>query len=63
VTLSVRLYVWLYGRLHANCQKREAQAHWRGYVAGARDERSLVHNALLEKQLRQIIADSERPAA
>ena len=49
--------------IHGECDKRAAQKYHAGYVRGAQDERSLMQNARLERELREIIRDSERPAA
>jgi hypothetical protein len=61
--LWFRISYWLHQRQHGACEVREIRAWHTGYIRGAQDERSLIYNAKLEAQLRQIIADSERPAA
>ena len=58
-----RLSYWLHQLIHGRCDKRELQAWHTGYIRGAQAERSALLNAKLEAEVRQIIADSERPAA
>lgn len=53
----------IYFSIHGSCDRHAAQSYWLGYVKGAQDERSLMLNARLERELRQLLADAERPAS